>query len=131
MMHAPSNQFIIGPHIIDVSGNVRTIKAIEYYLLTTTLEHLEDPENRVYFLFMYGEILEVDIHSHVGKMSWLSCAVWLVAPGSPPCVWGKWGLCWWNYLRRSVHPHMCEENTVSGEICPKRQFHPYAGATLQ
>lgn len=36
MIHAPSNQLIIGPHIIDVDGNVRTIEGIQDYLLTAT-----------------------------------------------------------------------------------------------
>lgn len=63
LIHAPSDQLIIGPHIIDVEGNVRTIEVVQDYLLTATFEHLENPENKVYFLSMYGEMLEVDVHT--------------------------------------------------------------------
>ena len=63
MIHAPSDQLIIGPHIIDVKGSVRTIQGVQDYLLTATFEHLEDPVNRVYFLSMYGEMFEVDVHT--------------------------------------------------------------------
>ena len=63
MIHAPSNQLVIGPHLIDTTGNVRTIHTIEDYLLTATFEHLEEPERKIYFLSMYGEMLEVDVHT--------------------------------------------------------------------
>jgi hypothetical protein len=63
MIHAASNQLIIGPHLIDTEGNVRTIHGVKDYLLTATFEHLEDPQNKVYFLSMYGEMLEVNVHT--------------------------------------------------------------------
>lgn len=63
LLHAPTNQVIIGPHIIDVDGNVRTIEGVQDLLLASTFEHLKDPENKVYFLSMYGEMLEVNVHT--------------------------------------------------------------------
>ena len=63
MVHAPSNQVIIGPHIIDPEGDVRTIEEIQNHRLTATMEHLEDPIHKVYFLTMEGLLLEVDVHT--------------------------------------------------------------------
>lgn len=63
MLHRPSGQAIIGPHIIDASGNVRTIEAIQNYRLTATVRHLTDPKNKVYFLGMEGPFFEVDVHT--------------------------------------------------------------------
>jgi len=63
MIHAPSNQLIIGPHVIDTESNVRTIKEIQEHRLTATMEHLEDRVNRVYFLTMEGLLLEVDVNT--------------------------------------------------------------------
>jgi hypothetical protein len=65
LIHAASSQLIIGPHVIDVDGHVRTIKGVQDYLLTATFEHLEDPQNKVYFLSMYGEMFEVNVHTLV------------------------------------------------------------------
>ena len=67
MIHAPSSQLIIGPHIIDTEGNVRTIKDIQEHRLTATMEHLEDPANKVYFLTMEGLLLEVDVSTLKAK----------------------------------------------------------------
>lgn len=63
MMHGPSHQIIIGPHVIDTQGNVRNMKDIQHWRLTATMEHLEDPENKFYCLAMDGQFWEVDIHS--------------------------------------------------------------------
>ncbi|MBD3265076.1 hypothetical protein GF373_00270 [bacterium] len=67
MVHAQSNQIIIGPHIIDTEGNVRTINAIKNHRLTATMEHLTDPKNKVYFLAMEGEFFEVNVHTLEAK----------------------------------------------------------------
>jgi len=75
MVHEQSDQAIIGPHVIDTSGNVRTFEqllegvyepaegedGIETRLakrLTATMVRLEDPENKVYFLTMEGILFE-------------------------------------------------------------------------
>ena len=63
MVHSQTNQIIIGPHVIDTEGKVRTIKAIQDHRLTATMEHREDPANKVYFLTMEGLLLEVDLRT--------------------------------------------------------------------
>lgn len=63
MIHAPTDQLIIGPHIINHEGKVRTIKDIQEHRLTATMEHLHDPEDKVYFLTMEGLLLEVDLNT--------------------------------------------------------------------
>lgn len=63
MIHGPSEQAIIGPHFIDTEGNVRTAKDLVDYRLTATCKHLTDPKNKVYFVGMEGEFLEVDVQS--------------------------------------------------------------------
>lgn len=50
LVHAPSDQLIIGPHVIDAEGNVGTIRDIQDHRLTATMERLEEPEDKVYFL---------------------------------------------------------------------------------
>ncbi|HRU32991.1 MAG TPA: hypothetical protein P5310_06225, partial [bacterium] len=54
MIHSPSCQLIIGPYVIDTEGKVRIIDSIKGHRLTATMEHLEDPEHKVYFLTMEG-----------------------------------------------------------------------------
>lgn len=63
MIHPWSNQAIIGPHVIDANHNIRTIQGIDYVRIAATIEHMEDPENKVYLLGMEGEFLEVDLHT--------------------------------------------------------------------
>ncbi|MDR1938964.1 MAG: hypothetical protein LBQ73_10785 [Tannerellaceae bacterium] len=63
LLHGESNQLIIGPHVIDVNGNVRTIDGVKGHRLAATLTHLTDPADKVYFLAMEGEFFEVNIHT--------------------------------------------------------------------
>ena len=63
MIHSQSNQLIIGPHFIDVNGNVRTDEDLVDHRLAATMEHLTDPGNSVYFLAMEGEFFEVNVHT--------------------------------------------------------------------
>ena len=64
MIHSPSNQCIIGPHIIDIDGNVRTFgEELQNIRITATAKHLTDPENLVYMLGMEGELYEVNVHN--------------------------------------------------------------------
>jgi hypothetical protein len=63
MIHAQTNQCIIGPHIIDVDGNVRTFETLVDIRLTATCEHLSDPQNKVYFVGMEGEFVEADVNT--------------------------------------------------------------------
>lgn len=68
LLHGPSNQLIIGPHIIDMEGNVRTIDGVKKHRLAATLSHLTDPANKVYFLAMEGEFFEVDVNTLETKL---------------------------------------------------------------
>jgi len=61
MIHAESDQLIIGPHFIDTEGKVRTATELVDVRLTATCRHLTDPQNLVYFLGMEGELFEVDV----------------------------------------------------------------------
>lgn len=61
LIHAESDQLFIGPHVIDVDGNVRTIDALIDTRITATCRHLSDPANKVYMLGMEGEFFEVDV----------------------------------------------------------------------
>jgi len=63
MIHNPSEQAIIGPHFIDKNGNVRTCSELSKHRLAATMEHLTDPENKVYFLTMEGLFFECDVYS--------------------------------------------------------------------
>ncbi len=61
MVHWETGQAIIGPHVIDAQGNVRTIDALRRHRLTATARHLERPESMAYFLTMEGLFFEVDL----------------------------------------------------------------------
>ncbi|MBC2603689.1 hypothetical protein [Puniceicoccus vermicola] len=63
MVHSESNTMIIGPHLIDTEGNVRTLAELVDVRLTATCRHLTDPANRVYFLGMEGEFFEVNVRT--------------------------------------------------------------------
>jgi hypothetical protein len=67
MIHKASDQLIIGPHVIDAKGDVRTIDAIQEHRLTATMEHLMDPEHKVYFLTMEALLFEVDMETLEAK----------------------------------------------------------------
>ena len=66
-IHMPSGQAFLGPHVIDMKGNVRTIEAIKGHRLTSTMDHLTDPDNKVYMLAMEGEFFEVDVRTLEAK----------------------------------------------------------------
>lgn len=63
LIHNPSEQAIIGPHFIDKNGAVRTSQELSKHRLAATMEHLTDPDNKVYFLTMEGLFFECDVHS--------------------------------------------------------------------
>ena len=62
-IHGPRNELLIGPHVIDVEGKVRTIDALVPHRLAATMQHLTDPINKVYYLAMEGEFFEVDLRT--------------------------------------------------------------------
>jgi len=61
LIHHHSNQCFIGPYIIDAGGNWRRIEGLLDHRLTSTMPHLTDPENRVYYQTMEGLFLEMDV----------------------------------------------------------------------
>jgi hypothetical protein len=63
MVHWETNQVVIGPHLIDPAGNVRTIDALKSHRLTATARHLDQPESLAYFLTMEGLLFEVDLNT--------------------------------------------------------------------
>lgn len=63
MMHDPSDQAIIGPHIIDKNGAVRTWKDLAKHRLTATMKHLTQPDSLVYFLTMEGLLFEANVYT--------------------------------------------------------------------
>ncbi len=63
MIHKQTSQLIIGPHIIDAKGRIRTFKDLVNTRLTATCEHLQDPANKVYFQGMEGEFFEADVRT--------------------------------------------------------------------
>jgi hypothetical protein len=62
-VHFPSNQLIIGPHVIDADRRVRTCESLVNLRLCAAMEHLEDPEHKVYMLAMEGPLFEMDVAS--------------------------------------------------------------------
>jgi hypothetical protein len=63
-IHEESRQLIIGPHLIDSDGKVRTLDLRQLRArLTATMRHLTDPTNQVYFLGMERELYEADVNS--------------------------------------------------------------------
>lgn len=63
MMHQKSDQAIIGPHIIDKNGQVRTFSDLAKHRLTATMNHLFKPDSMVYFLTMEGQLYEANVYS--------------------------------------------------------------------
>lgn len=63
MVHSETDTLIIGPHLIDIEGNVKTFPELVNVRLTATCRHLTDPANKVHFLGMEGEFFEADIRT--------------------------------------------------------------------
>lgn len=61
MIHTESNQLFIGPHAIDIDGNIRTIAPLVDIRITATCRHLTAPAKKVYMLGMEGEFAEVEV----------------------------------------------------------------------
>lgn len=61
MIHAETNQLVIGPYVIDAKGNVRFIEALAKERVTAVARHLTDPQRKVYVQAMEGKLYEVDL----------------------------------------------------------------------
>ncbi len=68
LVHHESNQCFIGPYVIDSGGQWKFIEAFEDHRLTSTMRHLTDPANRVYFQTMEGLLFEMDVRSVKPKL---------------------------------------------------------------
>ncbi len=63
MVHYPSSQLIIGPHVIDQYHQVRTVPELIDIRLCGTAVHLTQPEELVYMLGMEGELFELNVYT--------------------------------------------------------------------
>jgi hypothetical protein len=63
MVHWETEQAVIGPHVINANGNVRTFHELSTHRLTATARHLTFPETRAYFLTMEGLLFEADLET--------------------------------------------------------------------
>ncbi|QDT10929.1 sulfatase-like hydrolase/transferase [Stieleria marina] len=64
MIHAESKQLLIGHHLIDENGKVRTIQPKDMPIRVTAIaRHLTDPANMVYYIDMEGSIWEANVHT--------------------------------------------------------------------
>jgi hypothetical protein len=61
LIHKESNQCFIGPYVIQPNGDWKHIPELDAYRLTSTMRHLTDPANRIYYQGMEGEFLEMDV----------------------------------------------------------------------
>ncbi len=61
MIHWETKQAIIGPHLIDPEGKVRTLEELSTHRITATARHLTKPKSMAYFLTMEGLLFEVDL----------------------------------------------------------------------
>ncbi|WP_286178182.1 sulfatase-like hydrolase/transferase [Rhodopirellula sp. JC639] len=64
MIHEESKQLLIGHHLVDRNGNVRTIQPADMPIRVTAIaRHLSDPKNMVYYIDMEGSIWEANVHT--------------------------------------------------------------------
>lgn len=63
MIHSPSHHLLIGPHVIDTDGNVRTITEFREHRLTATMEHPTDSAGKALYLTMEGLLFEVTLET--------------------------------------------------------------------
>jgi hypothetical protein len=68
MVHFPTNQMIIGPHVVDAEKNVRTIESLLDVRISGTARHLEKHDTHVYMLGMEGEFFELDMQTLETKL---------------------------------------------------------------
>lgn len=70
IIHHGTTQLLIGPHVIDIEGHIRTIESLVPHRLTATMKHLEDPEHKVYYLTMEGLLFEADLRTLETRLLW-------------------------------------------------------------
>jgi len=83
-VHNESSQLIIGPHLVDVHHNIRTVPELVDVRLCGTARHLTNPAELVYMLGMEGELFELDVNSLAVKQIFDLTKV-LETPGEGSC----------------------------------------------
>jgi len=63
IIHSPTHQLLIGPHVIDLDGNVRTIREFGEHRLAATMLHPDEPARKALYLTMEGLLFEVDVET--------------------------------------------------------------------
>ena len=64
IVHRETNQLLIGPYVIDVTGGVRVVPPIKMPgRLTGAARHLVDPSNKVYVATMESGLYELDLNT--------------------------------------------------------------------
>lgn len=64
MIHAESNQLLIGHYLISAKGDIRTIPIKNMPgRITAVARHLSDPANKVYYYDMEGMLYEANVHT--------------------------------------------------------------------
>lgn len=64
MIHAESEQLLIGHYLIDKKGEIRTIPILTMPgRITAIARHLENPANKVYYYDMEGMLYEANVHT--------------------------------------------------------------------
>lgn len=64
MIHAESNQLLIGHYLIDSKGKIRTIPIKRMPgRITAIARHLSEPQNKVYYYDMEGMLYEADVYT--------------------------------------------------------------------
>lgn len=64
LVHGPTEQLLIGPHVVDLNGQVTTIEGIVDHRLAATMFHPDDPNGKALYLTMEGLLLEADLSTH-------------------------------------------------------------------
>lgn len=68
LIHRESDQCFIGPYVIDAKGNWKHIPELDEHRLTSTMRHLSDPANRIYYQTMEGQFLEMDVRDRKPRL---------------------------------------------------------------
>ena len=64
MIHKESDQLLIGHHLVDAEGKIRSIQPADMPIRVTAIaRHLSDPANMVYYVDMEGSIWEANVHT--------------------------------------------------------------------
>lgn len=63
-VHYPTNQIVIGPHVIEADHTIHTISQLQPLRVCGTTKHISDPDNLCYVLCMEGELFELNLRTY-------------------------------------------------------------------